>query len=71
MDANDKLYNYMINSSFFKDRAPDEDLSDPISLKKFKQDMLTSKKYYSAGVYMWLFVILFLMVILVFINTTM
>jgi hypothetical protein len=69
MDANDKLYNYMINSSFLNDRRfPD---SDPISLKKFKQDMLTSKKYHSAGVYMWLFVILLLMVILVSINTTM
>jgi hypothetical protein len=66
MDTNDKFYNYMISNNF--------ETNDNINLhsrKALKDDMVTSKKYNSAGIYLWSLVVFILMIVLLSINMTM
>ena len=66
MDTNDKFYNYMISNNF--------EINDNINLhsrKALKDDMVTSRKYNSAGIYLWSLVVFILMIVLLSINMTM
>lgn len=66
MDTNDKFYNYMISNNFYT--------NDNIKLnsrKALKDDMVTSKKYNSAGIYLWSLLVFILMIVLLSINMTM
>jgi hypothetical protein len=67
MDTNDKLYNYMISNSFYRDNT---DPTNVHSKKALKQDMIASKKYNSAGVYLWTLVMFILIIVLLSINMT-
>ena len=65
MDANDKLYNYMISNNYQTNNI------NLHSRKALKDDMVTSKKYNSAGIYLWSLVVFILMIVLLSINMTM
>lgn len=59
MDTNDKLYNYMINNNINLNNA-----SNLHSRKALKHDMIKSKKYNAAGIYLWSLVVFILMIVL-------
>tara|TARA_B100000035_G_scaffold166483_1_gene142086 strand:+ start:1559 stop:1777 length:219 start_codon:yes stop_codon:yes gene_type:complete len=72
MDANDKLYNYMISNNFYEGEIGEDKYGKNVHRSNaIKNDMVTSKKFNAAGIYLWSLVVFILMTVLLSINMTM